>query len=182
MSVTNSNSSQSSLSRPLYCALVTASDTRVPANDTSGDLMQMMLTQAGHHIVRRDIIREDFVLLQSHISQLIADEQVEVICISGGTGITLRDSTPEVLQTLASKEIPGFGELFRWLSYEQIGSSTIQSRAGAWLCQDTLAFALPGSPSAVQLALEKILIPQLDINHKPCNFAQLMNRIQIKKQ
>ena len=175
-----SSSDHSAMDRPMYCALVTASDTRNIDNDTSGDLMESMLRDAGHVIVHRNIIKEDISLLQAHISHLIADEQVEVICISGGTGITLRDSTPEVLQTLGTKEIPGFGELFRWLSYQQIASSTIQSRACAWLCQDTLAFALPGSPSAVKLALEKILIPQLDIRHKPCNFAQLMNRIKVK--
>jgi molybdopterin adenylyltransferase len=175
-----SSKSSSESTRPMYCAIVTASDTRIPSNDTSGNLLEHMLTEEGHIIVQRDIIREDFALLQAHISQLIAHEQIEVICISGGTGITLRDSTPEVLQVLGTKEIPGFGELFRWLSYQDIASSTIQSRACAWLCQDTLAFALPGSPSAVQLALEKILIPQLDIQHKPCNFAQLMNRIRVK--
>jgi molybdenum cofactor biosynthesis protein B len=99
--------------------------------------------------------------------------------ITGGTGVTQRDRTPDVVQSLGTKEIPGFGELFRWLSYQDIGSSTIQSRATAWVCTDTLVFALPGSTNAVKLALDQIILPQLDVRNKPCNFAQLMPRIKV---
>ena len=105
-------------------------------------------------------------------------EALEVILITGGTGVTKRDITPDVVKAYSSKEIPGFGELFRWLSYAEIGTSTIQSRACAHLCEETLVFALPGSTGAVRLAMDHIIIPQLDVRHTPCNFAQLMPRIR----
>ena len=108
---------------------------------------------------------------------LIEDPQVNVILATGGTGITRRDITPEVISKLSTKEIPGFGELFRMLSFKQIGTSTIQSRASAWLCETTLVFALPGSPRAVQLAWDEILESQLNHEHKPCNFVQLLPRL-----
>jgi molybdenum cofactor biosynthesis protein B len=165
------------LSRPMKCAIFTASDTRTEVNDTSGDLLEQSLTEKGHFIVRRAIIREDLNLLSSMIKEAVDSDEIEVVLITGGTGITQRDLTPEAILQHSTKEIPGFGELFRWLSFAQIGSLTIQSRACAHLCHKTLVFGLPGSPNAVSLALDEILIPQLDINHKPCNFAQLLPRI-----
>lgn len=164
--------------RPMKCALITASDTRTRADDTSGDLMETLLSQAGHTILSRSIVREDMSLMSSTLLDLLSDSEIEIILISGGTGVTRRDITPDVVQQHSTKEIVGFGELFRWLSYAQIGSSTIQSRACAHLCGEKLVFALPGSPRAVMLAMEEILIPQLDIRHKPCNFAQLLPRIR----
>ena len=165
------------LSRPMHCVVFTASDSRNEENDTSGDLLEQSLVEQGHIIIKRAILKEDLEVLSAAIHESIDNDEVEVVLITGGTGITKRDLTPEAIRIHSSKEIPGFGELFRWLSYAQIGSSTIQSRACAHLCKKTLVFGLPGSPNAVQLALDKILIPQLDINHKPCNFAQLLPRI-----
>ena len=165
------------LIKPMSCAVFTASDTRTKETDSSGDLLENSLREQGHLIIRRAIIKEDLGLLSKAIQEAVEDNEVEVVLITGGTGITKRDLTPEAISQHSTKEIPGFGELFRWLSYAQIGSSTIQSRACAHLCQKTLVFGLPGSPNAVKLALEEILIPQLDINHKPCNFAQLLPRI-----
>ena len=164
--------------RPMRCALLTASDTRTQDNDTSGDLIAELLMSAGHELTHREIIRESLEQMTLTLKALVAREDVEVIIITGGTGVTRRDVTPDALMTLSTKEIPGFGELFRWLSYADIGASTIQSRACAHLCGDTLAFALPGSTGAVRLAMEKILLPQLDVRNKPCNFAQLMPRIK----
>ena len=164
--------------RPMKCVVLTASDTRTSSNDTSGDLLHDTLQAAGHLIVERAIIRENKDEMRTALKLALDRDDVEVILISGGTGITKRDLTPDVVAEFSTKEIPGFGELFRWLSFAQIGSSTIQSRACAHLCHDTIVFALPGSPRAVQLALDEILLPQLDIRHKPCNFAQLLPRIR----
>lgn len=162
----------------LRCAVFTASDTRTAKDDTSGDLIVEALERAGHSVVKRAILREDLEAMRAEVGATLRGDELEVIIITGGTGITRRDLTPELLDTFKTRDIPGFGELFRWLSFSQIGSSTIQSRACACLCDGVLAFALPGSPRAVQLALDEIIIPQLDINHKPCNFAQLMPRIR----
>lgn len=164
--------------RPMKCVVFTASDSRTHENDTSGDLIVQRLLQAGHILVHRAMIREDQALMRSSLEHVLKQAEVEVILITGGTGITTRDITPDVVKVLSTKEIPGFGELFRWLSYADIGSSTIQSRACAHLCGNTLVFALPGSTGAVSLAMDQIIIPQLDIRHKPCNFAQLMPRIR----
>ena len=164
--------------RPMKCTILTASDTRDLDNDTSGELLQSTLLENGHIVINRLIVREDLADLTAEVKNAVDHPEVEVLIISGGTGITKRDLTPEAIAVHSTKEIPGFGELFRWLSYSQIGSSTIQSRACAHLCNDTIVFGLPGSPKAVELALEKILIPQLDIDHKPCNFAQLLPRIR----
>ena len=163
--------------RPMKCAIFTASDTRTSEDDTSGDLLHATLSAAGHEITDRKIIREDLEQLSVSLKGAVESDDIEVVLITGGTGITIRDLTPEAIALHSTKEIPGFGELFRWLSYDQIGSSTIQSRACAHLCGKTLVFGLPGSPRAVSLALEKILLPQLDIDHKPCNFPQLLPRI-----
>lgn len=163
---------------PVDCAVFTVSDTRTPDNDTSGDTLADGLTGMGHRVVRRAIIADDIALLRDAVSRCIAAPDLDVVLLTGGTGITRRDQTPEAIAPLATKHIPGFGELFRWLSYADIGSSTIQSRADAWLCGTTLVFALPGSTGAVRLAFDKILIEQLDARHRPCNFIQLLNRIK----
>jgi molybdenum cofactor biosynthesis protein B len=161
---------------PLAVAVVTISDTRDLETDTSGALLIELLTGAGHQLAQRHLIRDDLAAIRGLLSTLIADQSVQVVIATGGTGITARDVTVEAIEPLVSKWIPGFGELFRWLSFAEIGASTIQSRASAALCQKTLVFALPGSRGAVRLAMERIVLPQLDRRTRPCNFAELMPR------
>ncbi|MCB9546415.1 MAG: molybdenum cofactor biosynthesis protein [Myxococcales bacterium] len=163
---------------PVGCAVITVSDTRTLATDTSGALAAERLTAMGHTDVRRLIVTDDIPRIRAEVTRLIADPEVAVILLTGGTGITRRDVTPEAIAPLATRHIPGFGELFRWLSFADIGTSALQSRADAWLCQDTLVFALPGSTGAVELAMDRILSEQLDARHKPCNFIQLLDRIR----
>jgi molybdenum cofactor biosynthesis protein B len=161
---------------PLSVAVVTISDTRDLDTDTSGALIVEQLAAAGHQLAQRQLIRDDLTGIRGLLSTLVADPSVQVVITTGGTGITARDVTVEALEPLVSKWIPGFGELFRWLSFAEIGASTIQSRASAALCEKTLVFALPGSRGAVRLALERIVLPQLDRRTRPCNFAELMPR------
>jgi molybdenum cofactor biosynthesis protein B len=161
---------------PLAVAVVTISDTRDLETDTSGALLIELLTGAGHQIAQRHLIRDDLAGIRGLLSILIADPSVQVVIATGGTGITARDVTVEAIEPLVSKWIPGFGELFRWLSFAEIGASTIQSRSSAALCEKTLVFALPGSRGAVRLAMERIVLPQLDRRTRPCNFAELMPR------
>jgi molybdenum cofactor biosynthesis protein B len=163
---------------PLRIAVLTVSDTRTLETDKSGGLIAESVQAAGHLLALRNIVPDELTLLQSAFSALIADQNVDVVIATGGTGITQRDVTPEALTPLVTKWIPGFGELFRYLSYADIGAATIQSRAEAALCGGTLVFALPGSTGAVKLALDKIILPQLDIRTKPCNFAELLPRIR----
>ena len=158
--------------------MLTVSDTRTLETDKSGGFMAEAILAAGHALARRQIVPDELSLLQSTLSSLIADDGVDVVLATGGTGITARDVTPEALAPLVTKWIPGFGELFRQLSYADIGAATIQSRAEAALCGGTLVFALPGSTGAVKLALEKIILPQLDSRTKPCNFAELLPRVR----
>lgn len=158
--------------------VVTVSDTRTPDTDKSGALLRDTLLQAGHRVSGPRIIKDDVEQLRSALAEAVQARTYDVIALTGGTGITARDVTPEALAPLVSKPIPGFGELFRMLSYAEIGPAAIQSRAEAALCSGTLVFALPGSTSAVRLALEKILVPQLDSRTKPCNFAELLPRIR----
>ena len=160
----------------LSISVITVSDTRTPDTDTSGRLLADALASAGHSIEGPTIVRDEISLIRRATEERIG--RADVVLLSGGTGITARDVTPEAIQPLVTKAIPGFGELFRMLSYEQIGASTIQSRAEAALCGRALVFMLPGSTGAVRLALEKILLPQLDIKTKPCNFAELLPRIR----
>jgi molybdenum cofactor biosynthesis protein B len=157
---------------------LTVSDTRTLETDKSGALIAESVVAAGHTIALRTIVPDELTVLQSSFSVMIADETVDVVIATGGTGITQRDVTPEALTPLVTKWIPGFGELFRYLSYADIGAATIQSRAEAALCGGTLVFALPGSTGAVKLALEKIILPQLDSRTKPCNFAELLPRVR----
>jgi molybdenum cofactor biosynthesis protein B len=163
---------------PVNVAVLTISDTRTEADDTSGQLVVDRLREVGHRIVARTIVKDSEVVIRAQLAQWIADPGVDVVIATGGTGVTPRDVTPEALAPLVTKPIPGFGELFRYLSYAEIGSATIQSRADAALCGATYVFILPGSTNAVRLALEKILIPQLDHRQKPCNFVMLLPRIK----
>ena len=157
-------------------ALLTISDTRTLADDKSGDLLADFVTADNHHLADRQLVRDDIYAIRSQVSQWIADSQVQAIITTGGTGFTGRDSTPEAIAPLFDKHIEGFGELFRQLSYDDIGTSTIQSRALGGLANGTLIFSLPGSSGAVTLGWEKILHNQLDINFRPCNFAELIPR------
>jgi len=162
----------------LACAVLTISDTRTAADDSSGDLLAELLTGAGHRLVERAIDRDDIYAIRATVSRWIADSAIQVILTTGGTGFTGRDSTPEALSALFDKTIDGFGELFRQLSFDEIGSSTIQSRAIGGLANATLIFALPGSGNAVRTGWEKIISKQLDINNRPCNFAELQARFR----
>ena len=162
---------------PLRIAVLTVSDTRTEADDRSGALLVERLGAAGHELAARVIVRDELEHIIAQLRTWIADDQVQVVVATGGTGITARDVSPEALAAVATKPIPGFGELFRWLSYEEIGTSTIQSRSVAALCGQTLVFMLPGSPGACRTAWDKILIKQLDVRHRPCNFAELLDRV-----
>jgi molybdenum cofactor biosynthesis protein B len=163
---------------PLPCAVVTVSDTRDLRTDRSGALARELLEKVGHRVVRRELVKDELEQIRALFAALAADASVDVVIATGGTGVTLRDVTPEALAPLVDKPIPGFGELFRSLSYAEIGASTIQSRADAAICNRTLFFILPGSTGAVRLALERIIIPQLDNRTRPCNFAELLPRIK----
>lgn len=164
--------------KPVNIALVTVSDTRTPENDSSGDILAQRITDAGHNLVDRHIERDDTAKLTALLHNWIDNEDIDCIICTGGTGLTGRDITPEALDRVKSKEIPGFGELFRWLSYETIGLSTIQSRACAVLARGTYIFALPGSNGAVKDGWDKILVHQLDNRFRPCNFVDLMPRLR----
>lgn len=160
------------------CAVVTVSDSRTMETDTSGALAVERLRAIGHDVVSREIILDTVHLIRAQVAALAARKDVDVIVLTGGTGLTRRDVTPDAIAPLAEKRIPGFGELFRWLSYKDIGTSTVQSRADGWLVGGTLVFALPGSTGAVRLAFDGILDEQLNATHKPCNFIQLLPRIR----
>lgn len=164
--------------KPVNIALITVSDTRTFETDTSGDILADRILNAGHQLVDRVIERDDISNLIARLHGLIDTEYVDVVILTGGTGLTGRDITPEALERVKSKDIPGFGELFRWLSYETIGTSTLQSRACAVLARGTYIFALPGSNGAVKDGWDKILIHQLDSRHGPCNFVELMPRLR----
>ena len=168
--------SPSAMTSSLQVAVLTVSDTRTLETDTSGATIVQALTDAGHAITEREIVTDDIARIRGVLSRWVQDEKVQCVVVTGGTGITARDVTPEALRPLVTKDIPGFGECFRWLSYQEIGASTMQSRACAALCERTLVFLLPGSSGAVRLALDKLIVPQLDIQTRPCNFAQLMPR------
>ncbi|HEY3667791.1 MAG TPA: molybdenum cofactor biosynthesis protein B [Polyangiaceae bacterium] len=167
---------------PLQIAIITVSDTRTLETDKSGGLLVEQLLAAGHVIALRRIVKDDLDAIRSALSRGIDEPLIDVVITTGGTGITQRDVTPEAFAPLVTKAIPGFGELFRWLSYADIGASTIQSRAEAGLCGTTLVFMLPGSTGAVRLALEKILLPQLDSRTKPCNFVELLPRVRSESE
>jgi molybdopterin adenylyltransferase len=168
--------------RPVNLAVLTVSDTRTRETDTSGDLLVERLTAAGHVLAERALIKDDRATLRALILSWCdrgetARADIEAIVITGGTGITGRDVTVDVLETLYDKPIPGFGELFRMLSYAEIGASTIQSRASAGTIGERVVFALPGSPGACRLAWDGILRHQLDVRSKPCNLVKLLPRL-----
>jgi len=160
----------------LKVAVLTVSDTRTLATDTSGQYLCDTLAEAGHLLAARQIEIDDMYRLRAVVSSWIADPEVEIILTTGGTGFTTRDSTPEALLPLFDVEITGFGELFRQLSYEDIGTSTLQSRAFAGIANNTVIFCVPGSTGACRTAWNGILQQQLDINHRPCNFAELVRK------
>ncbi len=162
---------------PIGIALLTVSDSRTSATDSSGDILAERITSAGHRLIERDIVKDNVPLLVERLKGWIANGKVQAIITTGGTGLTGRDVTPEALDQIKSKDIPGFGELFRWLSFQTIGTATVQSRACAVLAGDTYIFALPGSNGAVKDGWDGILAEQLDNRNRPCNFVQLMPRL-----
>lgn len=164
--------------QPVRIAVLTVSDTRALADDRSGDTLVARLEDAGHVLADRAIVRDDAELIVARLHGWIDDPLVDCIITTGGTGVTGRDVTPEALARIWDKEIPGFGELFRWLSYQTIGTSTIQSRACAGVARGTYIFALPGSTGAVKDAWDGILATQLDSRFRPCNFVELMPRLR----
>ncbi|HEV7814940.1 MAG TPA: molybdenum cofactor biosynthesis protein B [Janthinobacterium sp.] len=155
----------------LACAVLTVSDTRTTEDDSSGDLLSDLLTEAGHRCVRRDIVRDDVYQIRRVLSDWIADDEVQIVLSNGATGFSHADSMPEAAQALFDKEIVGFGELFRRFSFTEVGASTVQSRALAGYANNTLIFCLPGSGNACHTAWQHILREQLDSTTKPCNFA-----------
>lgn len=161
---------------PLRIAVLTVSDTRTAATDSSGDLLVARLQQAGHQLVARDLIRDDIYALRAVVSAWIVDPQVQAVVVTGGTGFSARDSTPEALRPLFDKPIEGFGELFRQVSLEEIGTSTIQSRALAGVANYTVIFCLPGSNNACATGWDRIIAPQLDSRQRPCNFVGLVQK------
>jgi molybdenum cofactor biosynthesis protein B len=164
--------------KPVNIALLTVSDTRGIENDTSGDLLAERIAAAGHKIAERAILRDDAASITARLRDWIDDDHIDVVISTGGTGLTGRDVTPEALECVKTKDIPGFGELFRWISFASIGTSTIQSRACAVLAGGTYIFARPGSNGAVKDGWDQILVHQLDSRHRPCNFVELMPRLR----
>ena len=164
--------------KPINIALLTISDTRGLTEDTSGDILEQRIRDAGHRLVTRAIEKDDAARIVDRLNNWIDDRDVDAVVTTGGTGLTGRDVTPEALERVKEKEIPGFGELFRWLSYKTIGTSTIQSRAMAVVSRGTYIFALPGSNGAVKDGWDGILAEQLDSRNRPCNFVELMPRLR----
>ncbi len=164
--------------RPLRIAIATISDSRSLDDDRSGRVLVERLEAAGHELADRVLVPDDVAAIAGRFRQWIEDPSVEIVISTGGTGVTGRDVTPEALSRVIEKRIDGFGELFRMLSYQKIGTSTIQSRADAGVAKGTYLFVLPGSPSACRDAWDDILQSQLDIRHKPCNFAELLPRLR----
>ncbi len=162
---------------PVRIAVLTISDTRSLADDRSGDTLVNRVTAAGHMLADRAIVRDDVPTIVETLNGWIDDPQIDCIITTGGTGVTGRDVTPEAIEQVQDKPIPGFGELFRWLSFQSIGTSTIQSRACAAVARGTYIFALPGSTGAVKDGWDGILSAQLDSRHRPCNFVELMPRL-----
>lgn len=162
---------------PIAIAVMTVSDTRTLATDTSGEILVERIKAMGHTIAERLVVKDEVPLLVAQLKAWVADPKVDCIITTGGTGVTGRDVTPEAFAQVWEKEIPGFGELFRWISLKSIGTSTIQSRACAGVAHGTYLFALPGSRGAVKDGWDEILKFQLDARHTPCNFVELMPRL-----
>ena len=163
---------------PLAIAVLTVSDSRTEADDASGQTLVERLTAAGHRLADRAIVPDDLYRIRAMVSAWIADPRVQVVLITGGTGLTGRDRTPEAIRPLLDKEINGFGELFRMLSWEEIGASTLQSRALGGLANATFIFCLPGSTGACHTGWDRILQPQLDARTQPCNLVELLSRLR----
>ncbi len=163
--------------KPLNIAVLTVSDSRTLAEDRSGDLLVERLENAGHHLFDRQLLPDDIYAIRAAVSQWIAAHDCDVAISTGGTGLTGRDGTPEAITPLFDKTIDGFGEMFRWLSFEQIGSSTLQSRATAGVANRTYLFVLPGSTGACRDAWDNLLVSQLDYRKRPCNLVELMPRL-----
>ena len=163
--------------QPVNIAVMTVSDTRTAADDRSGDLLASRIDEDGHILAARMIVTDDVDRIVGQLRSWIDDAGIDVVITTGGTGLTGRDSTPEAFAQIVEKDIPGFGELFRQLSYDKIGTSTIQSRAVAGVAGGTYLFALPGSPSGCRDGWDDILRYQLDIRHRPCNFVEIMPRL-----
>jgi molybdenum cofactor biosynthesis protein B len=166
--------------KPIRIALLTVSDTRGPDEDTSGDILAERITSAGHTLAARTILKDDADLIEVQLRKWIAAPDVDAVVSTGGTGLTGRDVTPEALDRVKTREIPGFGELFRWISFKTIGTSTVQSRACAVVADGTYIFALPGSNGAVRDGWDNILAEQLDARNRPCNFVELIPRLREK--
>lgn len=168
--------------KPINIAILSVSDTRGPEDDTSGDLLAQRVIAAGHNLAGRAIEKDEVPRITNRLNNWIDDRNVDCIIITGGTGLTGRDVTPEALERIkeagGGRDIPGFGELFRWLSFQTIGTSTIQSRACAIVARGTYVFALPGSNGAVKDGWDGILQEQLDSRNRPCNFVELMPRLK----
>lgn len=163
---------------PVNIAVLTVSDTRTLETDSSGNYIADQMRAAGHVVAAHEIVIDSELRIRARLAQWIADPSIDVVIATGGTGVTPRDVTPEALAPLITKHIPGFGELFRQLSFADIGAATVQSRADAALCGETYVFLLPGSNGAVKLGVDKILLTQLDNRTKPCNFVMLLPRIK----
>ncbi len=163
--------------KPLNIAILTVSDTRTEDNDTSGKTLADRLNAAGHHLADRRIVPDDIYRLRAVVSGWIAEAGVDVVISTGGTGITGRDGTPEAIEILLDKKLDGFGEIFRMISWEEIGTSTIQSRALGGVANGTLVFCVPGSSGACRTAWDKLIEPQLDFRTRPCNFVELIPRL-----
>jgi molybdenum cofactor biosynthesis protein B len=163
---------------PVNIAVLTVSDTRTEETDRSGAVLVQRATDAGHRVVEKRILPDDVPQLVAQLRTWIADDGIDVVLTTGGTGLTGRDVTPEAFSAVWEKEIPGFGELFRWQSYDKIGTSTIQSRATGGVAGGTYLFALPGSTSACRDAWDGILVHQLDSRYRPCNFVEIMPSLQ----
>jgi molybdenum cofactor biosynthesis protein B len=163
---------------PVSIAVLTISDSRTLENDTSGNVLAERIERAGHRLAARAIVKDDRDAIVAQYRAWVADPAIDVVISTGGTGLTGRDITPEALSEVVEKEIPGFGELFRWLSFAKIGTSTIQSRATAGVANGTYLFALPGSPGACKDAWDDILVHQFDARFRPCNFVEIMPRLK----
>ncbi len=163
--------------KPVRIAVLTVSDSRTPATDTSGDILAERIKTAGHKLAARDLVTDDIDVVAKRVSAWIDDETVDVVISTGGTGLTGRDITPEAIKPLFDKEIEGFSVIFHKVSFESVGLSTLQSRAVAGVARDTFIFALPGSNGAVKDGWDKVISYQLDSRHKPCNLVEIMPRL-----
>ena len=164
--------------KPINIAILTISDTRGPEDDTSGDILVERVEKAGHRLAARAILRDDADIIAAHLNDWIDNPGIDAIVSTGGTGLTGRDVTPEALDRVKTRDIPGFGEIFRLISFNTIGTSTVQSRACAVVARGTYIFALPGSNGAVKDGWDGILAEQLDSRNRPCNFVELMPRLK----